>query len=75
MILFTLRCQAGHEVEAWFRDNAAYKRQQSRGEIACPECGSTKVEKAPMAPRVAKSRGDAPVRAVPAARRQCSLYR
>jgi len=68
MILFTLRCDAGHEIEAWFRDNAAYKRQTARGEIACPECGSTKVEKAPMAPRVAKSRGgDAPMREAPAA--------
>src|ERR1700685_3106403 len=59
MILFTLRCQAGHEIEAWFRDNAAYKRQHARGEIACPECGSRAVEKAPMAPRLAKSRGEA----------------
>jgi hypothetical protein len=59
MILFTLRCGKGHEIEAWFRDNAAYERQHARGEIACPECGSRAVEKAPMAPRLAKSRGDA----------------
>ncbi len=59
MILFTLRCDKGHEIEAWFRDNAAYTRQHARGEIACPECGSSKIEKAPMAPRVAKSRGEA----------------
>ena len=58
MILFTLRCGKGHEIEAWFRDNAAYERQHARGEIACPKCGSRTVAKAPMAPRLARSRGD-----------------
>ncbi len=58
MILFTLRCDKGHEIEAWFRDNAAYKRQHAHGEIACPECGSNKIEKAPMAPRLGRSRGE-----------------
>jgi hypothetical protein len=69
MILFSLRCKTGHAVEAWFRDNAAYERQHARGQIVCPECGSTAVAKAPMAPRLAKSRGEpapAPA-AVPAA--------
>jgi len=57
MILFSLQCKAGHQIEAWFRDNAAYKRQHARGQIVCPDCGSTSVEKAPMAPRLGKSRG------------------
>jgi len=55
MILFALRCTGGHEFEGWFRDNAAYDRQSGRSLIACPECGSTKVEKAPMAPRLGRS--------------------
>ena len=55
MILFTLKCSADHAFEGWFRDNAAYDRQQRRGLIACPECGSNKVEKAPMAPRLGRS--------------------
>jgi hypothetical protein len=54
MILFKLRCAAEHEFEAWFRDGAAYERQAARGEIACPECGNGAIEKAPMAPRVAR---------------------
>jgi hypothetical protein len=69
MILFSLRCAAGHEIEAWFRDNATYNRQHARGQIVCPDCGSNAVEKAPMAPRVAKSRGEPagpPAAAVPA---------
>ena len=54
MILFKLRCAAEHEFEAWFRDGAAYERQAGRGEIACPDCGNSVIEKAPMAPRVAR---------------------
>jgi len=60
MILFKLRCAAGHEFEAWFRDNAAYDRQHARGDIVCPECGDTAVEKAVMAPRVSQRREAAP---------------
>jgi hypothetical protein len=66
MILFSLRCEAGHEIEAWFRDNAAYQRQHARGQIVCPDCGSTAVEKAPMAPRLAKSRAEPAPAADPA---------
>ena len=59
MILFALRCAGGHEFEGWFRDNAAYDRQSGRGLITCPECGSAKVEKALMAPRLGRStKGD-----------------
>jgi hypothetical protein len=56
MILFSLRCTADHHFEGWFRDGAAYDKQSAAGEIVCPECGDTGVEKAPMAPHVAKSR-------------------
>ena len=66
MILFTLKCSADHEFEGWFRDNAAYDRQQRRGLIDCPECGSSKVEKAPMSPRLGRSHKSAPAAAVEA---------
>jgi hypothetical protein len=56
MILFTLRCPHGHEFEAWFRDGDGFEAQQKAGEITCPECGDTAVEKAVMAPRLARSR-------------------
>src|SRR2546423_8652907 len=56
MILFTLRCAHGHEFEGWFRDGDGFEAQQKAGEIACPECGDTSVEKAVMAPRLARSR-------------------
>ncbi|MDE2230082.1 MAG: DUF1178 family protein [Alphaproteobacteria bacterium] len=51
MILFKLKCDAGHEFEAWFHDGATFDRQSARGQIACPECGNDNIEKAPMAPR------------------------
>ena len=54
MILYDLRCRKNHVFEAWFRDSAAYDDQAEAGEVACPTCGSKKVEKAPMAPRLAK---------------------
>jgi hypothetical protein len=58
MIVFSLICARRHEFEAWFRDGASFDAQQAKRAIACPECGNTKVEKAPMAPRLAPRRED-----------------
>ncbi len=52
MIKFTLACERGHEFESWFPDGAAYEEQARRGFVTCPECGSPRVAKAPMAPAV-----------------------
>lgn len=52
MILFDLRCAAGHAFEAWFRDSAAYDAQAADAAIDCPVCGSREVAKALMAPAV-----------------------
>jgi len=61
MILYALRCENGDEFEAWFANSAAYDVQAERGDLLCPICGSTQVEKAPMAPAVKRTdRGDAP---------------
>ena len=60
MILFDLRCQDGHRFEAWFRDGATYDSQAEEGIVLCPVCGSSKVDKAPMAPRILKGRGNGP---------------
>ena len=56
MIVFTLRCTSGYEFEAWFRDGQAFEAQREGGEITCPHCGDTAVEKAVMAPRLSRSR-------------------
>ena len=55
MILFTLRCSAGHEFEAWFRDGNRFEAQQQAGEIACPHCGDKTVGKALMTPSIGRS--------------------
>ena len=60
MILYTLRCSRDHEFEGWFRDGAGFEAQQAAGEIACPHCGDSSVEKAVMAPRVGRSREGMP---------------
>jgi hypothetical protein len=60
MILFSLRCAADHEFEGWFRDGDGFDAQQKAGEIACPECGDTRIEKAVMAPNISRSRQKAP---------------
>ncbi len=58
MIRYSLRCETGHEFESWFQDSAAYDKQVKRKLVACPICDSVKVEKAIMAPRIARKRGD-----------------
>ena len=58
MIVFQLKCRQDHEFEAWFRDGATCEAQVAAGEVACPQCGAAEVAKAPMAPRLVKSRGD-----------------
>ncbi len=52
MIVFDLRCGAGHVFEAWFGSSAAYEEQRAGGLVACPLCGSAEIEKAVMAPNV-----------------------
>lgn len=60
MILFTLCCARGHQFEGWFRDSDGFETQRNVGEISCPECGETKIEKAMMAPRLGKPRRQSP---------------
>lgn len=52
MIVFELSCDFGHRFEGWFGSSDDFADQQNRGLIACPECGSSEVLKAPMAPAV-----------------------
>ena len=54
MIQYALACDKGHTFESWFQNSAAYDKQAKRKLIACPLCGSLKVEKAIMAPRLAR---------------------
>ena len=57
MIRYSLRCAKDHEFEGWFQSSQAFDHQVKKKQIACADCGSTKIEKAPMAPAVAGRRG------------------
>ena len=52
MIRYQLRCLNNHDFDGWFRSSAAYDEQAERGLLACAVCGTSKVEKAIMAPAV-----------------------
>jgi hypothetical protein len=55
MICYALNCDQGHTFESWFSNSAAYDKQAKRGLLNCPVCGSAKVEKAIMAPRLSRT--------------------
>ena len=57
MIVFSLRCDKGHEFEDWFSSSAAYEAQAAEGKLVCPVCHSHKVEKGIMAPAVTGTKG------------------
>ncbi|MEM8751201.1 MAG: DUF1178 family protein [Pseudomonadota bacterium] len=56
MIRFSLQCDSEHSFDGWFASSDAFETQRKRGLVACPECNSTKVEKALMAPSVSTGR-------------------
>ncbi|MHB1204493.1 MAG: DUF1178 family protein [Rhodospirillaceae bacterium] len=60
MILYDLTCSKDHLFESWFRNSNAADKLIKAGTVVCPTCGSTKVHKAPMAPRIAKSQDGSP---------------
>ena len=63
MIRYSLICDKRHEFESWFASSAAYDKQAKHGLIDCPMCGSIKVEKAIMAPRLARKDKSVPITA------------
>src|SRR5262247_669515 len=67
MILYRLRCSAGHEFESWFKDSKSYERQEKKSLIGCAVCGDAKIERAPMAPRLGRGGKKAEPEAPPAA--------
>ncbi len=56
MIKYALVCDQKHTFDSWFASSAAYDKQAKHGLVSCPSCGSSKVEKAIMAPRLSGTR-------------------
>ncbi len=67
MIRYALSCDKGHGFDSWFQDSGAFDKQARRGLVTCPHCGSAKVEKAIMAPRVSGTRKRGPRNETPPA--------
>ena len=69
MIRYALICDKRHEFEIWFKNSADYDRQNKRGLVACPSCGSANFEKLIMAPSLGRSSKaiSVPAASVPAA--------
>lgn len=56
MIKYTLKCDQDHAFESWFQSADAYDTLARAGHVSCAVCGSAKVDKAIMAPRVRPAR-------------------
>lgn len=59
MIRYALHCDRDHQFESWFQSSSAYDSQVKRKLVTCPICGSAKVDKAIMAPRIVGKKGRA----------------
>jgi hypothetical protein len=66
MIVFDLSCPDGHHFEGWFGSSQDYESQFARGLLCCPQCGSSTIGKAPMAPAVPKKGNQRVVKNKPA---------
>lgn len=68
MIRYALVCDNAHEFESWFAGSSSFEEQARRGLVTCPACNSKHVERAIMAPNVARSdRGARKIEAEPEA--------
>ncbi len=56
MINYRLKCAEGHSFDSWFQSATAFEKLAAAGLLACSYCGSSRVEKAIMAPRVRTGR-------------------
>ena len=56
MIKYTLICDKEHEFESWFGSSEEFDKLARRGLVECPACGSSKVAKGLMSPRVSGTR-------------------
>jgi hypothetical protein len=62
-----LACEHGHRFEGWFGSRDDFDDQQRRGLVACPHCGSHRVDRCLTAPRLNLGGGDAPAPSTPSA--------
>ncbi len=56
MIHYSLKCSNDHGFESWFASAEAFDGLNRVGQVTCPVCGSTGIDKALMAPSVRPAR-------------------
>ncbi len=56
MIRYSLKCENDHVFESWFQSAEAFDKLKAAGMAVCVDCGSGKVDKTLMAPRVRPAR-------------------
>ena len=49
MVVYDLICEKNHRFEGWFPSFEGYQKQSTKGQISCPVCGSSEIEKLPHA--------------------------
>ena len=52
MIKYALKCEHDHIFESWFSSSEDFEKLNELGLIECPNCGSVKIEKSLMAPKI-----------------------
>ncbi len=67
MKVLDLRCAEAHRFEGWFASEADYQSQSERRLVTCPMCNSADVTRLPSAPRLNRTKSDAPAPAGPVA--------
>lgn len=60
MIRYALKCDNEHSFDSWFQSAKAFERLRQGRHIGCPICGSDRIEKDVMAPRLASSKPGKP---------------
>ncbi len=56
MIKYNLKCENKHEFESWFSESKEYDRLKKKKLIECIFCGSKKIDKSIMSPRILNSK-------------------
>jgi hypothetical protein len=75
MIQYALRCEAGHGFDAWFKNAETFDDQSRRGLLSCPQCGSSAVDKALMAPALTRALDPSPIAPSPDRTRMVAMMR
>jgi hypothetical protein len=61
VIVLNLLCDGGHHFEGWFASGDAFRDQNNRQLVHCPQCQSSSVSQLPSAPHLVRAAESSPV--------------